>query len=136
MKMSDIINLEEDIEEFVRYQADKSHEALNGIQGHLETLARGEKIKFCLWCILNHLSDLSGLGTECITASCPAQPIWREMQNWANNYKNKFWEMLREKKLPTEQEALELAQETRRFRKEMEKIMVSEEPKESKKYLT
>lgn len=134
--MAKMINLEEDIEEFVRYQADKSHEALNGIQGHLETLERGEKIRFCLFCILNHLSDLSGLGTECITASCPAQPMWKEMQNWAGNYKKKFWVMLREKRLPTEEEALELAKETRKFRKEMEKIMVGEELKESEKYLT
>lgn len=127
-----LTDLEEDIEEFVQYQADKSHEALNGIQGHLETLERGEKITFCMWCILNHFSDLSGLGTECITAACPAQPIWREMQSWAMRNKKEYLEMLRGKKLPTKKEALKLAQETRNFRKEMEKLMIGEKESSGK----
>lgn len=126
--MTEFKDLEQDLEDFIQYQADKSHEALNGIQGHLETLERGEKVKFCMWCILNHFSDLSGLGTECITAGCLPQPIWNDVQKWAGENKKKFLEMLRQKKMPNEKEALELAQQTRNFRKEMEKLMVPETP--------
>lgn len=121
--MPESINLEENEEEFVEYTADEAYHHLNKIQGHLEVLLMGEKEKFCTACLYKHLDNVSG--RECVSAKCPSLEVWMKLADWGTKNKNKILELLKEEKALTKDEALKLVEETRDFRKEMEKILVA-----------
>lgn len=133
--MSNGIDLEKDLEQFLQYTAQESYKDLIALEGHLETITKGEKEHFCLLCANKHVMALTKYGQECITGTCPHQSIWEEMSKWAEETKNIIVNLLRNKQTLDHNEAKKLIQETRGFRKKMEAIMVGSGIDKKKKIL-
>lgn len=133
--MPESIDLEENTKEFLEYTADKTYGDLIALQGHLETLVKGEKVLFCLACCLKHEISLSKLADECIGGFCPNQPLWREIAEWATELKNEHIKLLREKKELKADDAIQTIKEAREYRKQMEKILVGKTLPETETYV-
>ncbi len=128
------VDLEKDPKKLVEYQADEAYGQLALIQRHFDWIQAGKEVEFCLGCTYKHFQILSQTCQECLGGSCPAQPIWQEMSEWAEATKDKVMELLRNKQRISKNEASETSQKARKYRKEMEKILVGEELPETETY--
>lgn len=125
--MEENVDLEKDPKKFVEYQADEAYGQLAVIQRHFEWILAGKEVLFCLGCTYKHFQTLSQTCQECLGGACPAQPVWQEMSSWAEKTKDRVMELLRQKKQISEDEARQICQHARKYRKEMEKILIGEE---------
>jgi len=120
------VDLEKDPEKLAEYQADKAYKQLGVIQLHFEDILGGNSAFYCLGCSFKHFQNLTTLCQECVGGACPSQPIWQEMAKWAEQEKEKVLELIKERKLPKDEEARKIAEKARDYRKEMEKILFGE----------
>ena len=120
------VDLEKDPKKFVEYQADEAYGQLAVIQRHFEWILSGKEVLFCLGCTYKHLQTLAKTCQECLGGACPAQSVWQEMSTWAEKTKDRVMELLRKKEQISKDEARDICQKARDYRKEMEKILVGE----------
>jgi len=101
--------VEVDIEE---YTNEKVRQHLLLLEEHLKDY--GQSPLFCADCIRNkHILMLFGLISECKSAGCTLNPVYKEIEEHLNSLKETL-------PLLTEEKAIELAEETRRLRKKLE----------------
>lgn len=120
------LDLEKDPKKFLQFQADEAYGQLAVIQRHFEWIIVGKDALFCLKCSFKHFQTLSKTCQECIGGKCPAQPVWQELSKWAEEKKDMVLELIKGKKLPTLAESTDIAEHSRKYRQEMEKILVGE----------
>lgn len=132
--MEENVDLEKDPKKFLENTADEVYSELAVIQRHFEMLLAGKDAQWCLGCTFKHFSIVGKNCQECIGGACPVQPIWQEMADWAETKKKRVLELLKKKENPTTDEAQETAGQARKYRKEMEKILVGEILPETESY--
>ena len=112
------INLEEDLKMLELYTADMIAGNLDLLADHYENIYKGKYIAYCIECIRKHLRKLSHYAAECIEGSCRPQTVWKKVAQWATEA-----EPYTDKLGKDDSKTLELSQEARLLRKEMEKII-------------
>lgn len=119
--MTEFKDLDSDINELERYQADSLIGQLGVIQLHLEDVYSGKEPALCLDCLQNkHLPTIEVLATECL-GICRTGSLWREIAKWARDFKNN---KLNSQYIGLQKkETLELRNEARNFRKRLGEIL-------------
>lgn len=114
------VDLEKDREKLERYQAGGLMGQLIAIQLHLEDIHKGKDLAFCKSCMKNkHLLGISVLASECLDV-CRPENLWKELAKWADDFRDK---KVNSQYLGKENpKTLELRNEARAFRKQLEQI--------------
>lgn len=122
----ELTDLEKDPQKFLENTADEVYGELAVIQRHFEMMLAGKDALWCLACTFKHFAIVGKNCQECIGGACPVQPIWQEMADWAEQKKKRVLELIKKKEKPSDVEAQQIAEQARKYRKEMEKILVGE----------
>ncbi len=119
-------DLTKDKQGLLEFTADEAEKELSGIEGHLikidKTTGDDIIVPFCMECVRKHAGYLIKLADECISGQCLSGKIWDDMKKWAEKTRQKVTAMLKNGDMMKESEARTLVAQSRKFRKEMERM--------------
>lgn len=116
------VDLTKDIRLLEYHQADELLDQLVLIELHFLRIYEGKFVGLCINCLdKKHFRAVRGLTSECLSAKCQPQPLWEEINTWANDIlENKINEKYLGKDNPNTKQ---LYEEARYYRKQVEKIL-------------
>jgi len=118
------VDLTKDADKLLCYQSDAIIDELLALELHFSHIYEGRLVSFCISCLDKHLRLVRKLSQECIDGRCHPEDVWKECNEWADD----LIDRLKSGDIKLDEgsdEAFELAQKARDFRKKFEEIVAS-----------